>query len=75
MQPVGGIPLENFALDSGQLVRPFAEHSHFSQACYAVYRPQDKGRSDISIFLDWFKKLIEQNLDEDSNCEHISDSL
>jgi len=66
---LGGLPLENFALDSGQLVRPFEEHSHFSHACYAVYRKQDKDRKDINAFLGWFRTLIQQNVDEHTNCD------
>jgi len=67
---LGGIPLENFALKSGQLVRPFAEHGHFSHACYAVYRKQDKDRRDINAFLDWLKNLMKQNLEDQSVEDH-----
>jgi len=67
---LGGIPLENFALDSGQLVKPFSEHSHFSHSCYGVYRKQDQERPDIIAFLEWFKQLIEHNVDEHSLEDH-----
>ncbi|MCP4270949.1 MAG: LysR family transcriptional regulator [Gammaproteobacteria bacterium] len=72
---LGGIPLENFALESGQLVRPFEEHIHFSRACYAVYRKQDKDRKDINAFLGWFKNLIEKKVDEHNHCDADPDSL
>ena len=72
---LGGIPLENFALDSGQLIRPFEEHSHFSHACYAVYRKQDKDRKDINAFLGWFRTLIEQNVDKHNHCDVEPNSL
>ncbi len=72
---LGGIPLENFALESGQLVRPFEEHIHFSRACYAVYRKQDKDRKDISAFLGWFKNLIKKKVDNHHHCDADPDSL
>jgi LysR family glycine cleavage system transcriptional activator len=56
---LGALPLENLALSSGLLVKPFSEQIQFEQSCYAVYRPQDQQRQDISAFLKWFKQQVE----------------
>jgi len=55
---LGALPLENSALNYGQLVKPFKEQIQFKQSCYAVYLPQDKQRQDISVFLRWFKQQV-----------------
>jgi LysR family glycine cleavage system transcriptional activator len=56
---LGGLPIESSVLASGRLVRPFKEQAPFEHACYIAYRPQDKHRADIKIFIDWFKQLPE----------------
>lgn len=61
---LGGLPLENSVLASGRLVRPFKEQAPFEHACYIAFRPQDKHRSDIKIFIDWFKQLPELSMSE-----------
>jgi LysR family glycine cleavage system transcriptional activator len=61
---LGAVPLENLTLKSGRLVRPFKEQHIFRHACYAAYRPHDKDRRDISVFIQWFKQLLEIGIDE-----------
>ncbi len=56
---LGALPIENPAIKKGLLVRPFKEKIQFPHACFAVYRPQDKQRRDISAFLNWFRHLDE----------------
>lgn len=55
---LGALPLENPALANGTLIKPFNEHIQFPQSCYAIYRPQDKYRDDITAFLSWFKQQL-----------------
>lgn len=55
---LGALPLENAALSSGALVKPFSEQIQFNQSCFAVYRHQDKYREDIIAFLIWFKQQL-----------------
>jgi LysR family glycine cleavage system transcriptional activator len=61
---LGALPLESSALSNGLLVKPFKEQMQFEQSCYVVYRPQDKQRQDISVFLRWFKQQVETNLEK-----------
>lgn len=55
---LGAVPLENAALRSGALVKPFNEQIQFKQSCYAVYRTQDAQRNDLTTFLTWFKQQL-----------------
>lgn len=61
---LGALPLENAALTSGRLVRPFKEQRPFSLSCYAVCRPHDQHRHDINSFINWFRQLVELDTDE-----------
>lgn len=58
---LGALPIECSQIGAGLLIRPFEDLIPFPQSCYAVYRPHDKQRQDISAFLGWLKQLDELN--------------
>jgi LysR family glycine cleavage system transcriptional activator len=61
---LGALPLENSAIKSGQLIRPFKEISEYTLACYATYRANDKQADYISAFIHWFKQQVEPDVND-----------
>lgn len=59
---LGAIELEGWNLSSGRLIRPFNEQRPFPLSCYAVCRPTDNHRSDIAVFIHWFKQQVESDI-------------
>jgi len=49
------LPIENLAIKTGRLVRPFDLQTKYDQDLYGVYRAEDKNNHDIQCFLDWLQ--------------------